>query len=66
MKDKQKLIEEKRALVSQFNMLQEKLDSYGFDVLINDNWTFRDEANKKKVIELRIQQINRLLDDINE
>lgn len=63
---KQKLIEEKRALVSQFNMLQEKLDGYGFDVLANDNWTFRDEANKKKAIELRIQQINRLLDDINE
>ena len=35
--DKQKLIEEKRALVSQLNTLQEKLNGYPISIIVNDN-----------------------------
>lgn len=61
--DKQKLIDEKIALVWQLNALQEKLNSYPISVIANDNWTFKEEANLKYRIELRIKQINKLLKD---
>lgn len=66
MEDKQKLINEKLALVWQYNALQEKLDSYWFDVLANDCWTFRDLANKKKCIEIKIKWINEKLEEIEK
>lgn len=61
--DKQKLIDEKNALVSQYNDLRKKLDSYPISVIVNDNWTFRDEANLKYRIEMRIKEINKLLEN---
>lgn len=61
--DKQKLIDEKIALVWQLNALQEKLNSYPISVIVNDNWTFKEEANLRYRIELRIKQINKLLKD---
>lgn len=60
--DKQKLIDEKNALVSQYNDLRKKIDSYPISVIVNDNWTFRDEANLKYRIEMRIKEINKLLE----
>lgn len=59
--DKEKLIEEKQALVAQFNTLQEKINSYGLDIIVENNIAFKKEANLKKRIEERIQQINKLL-----
>lgn len=61
--DKQKLIDEKTALVWQLNALQEKLNSYPMSVIVNDNWTFREESNLRYRIEMRIKQINKLLKD---
>lgn len=60
--DKQKLIDEKNALVSQYNDLRKKIDSYPISVIVNDNWTFRDESNLKYRIEMRIKEINKLLE----
>lgn len=60
--DKQKLIDEKNALVSQYNDLRKKIDSYPISVIVNDNWTFRDEVNLKYRIEMRIKEINKLLE----
>lgn len=60
--NKEELIKEKQALVSQFNILQEKLNSYPISIIVNDNWTFKEEANLKKRIEMRIKEINNLLD----
>jgi hypothetical protein len=66
MQDKQKLINEKMALVWQLNALQEKLDSYPISVIVNDNWTFKDEANLRYRIELRIKEINQQLEEIEK
>lgn len=63
--DKQKLINEKMALVWQLNALQEKLDSYPISVIVNDNWTFNEEANLKYRIEYRIKEINQQLEEID-
>jgi len=60
--DKQKLIDEKNALVSQYNDLRKKIGSYPISVIVNDNWTFRDEANLKYRIKMRIKEINKLLE----
>lgn len=62
--DKQNLINEKMALVWQLNALQEKLDSYPISVIVNDNWTFREEANLKYRIEYKIKEINQQLEEI--
>lgn len=62
--DKQKLIDEKMALVWQLNALQEKLDSYPISVIVNDNWTFKEEVNLRYRIEYRIKEINQQLDEI--
>ncbi len=35
--NKEELIKEKQALVSQFNILQEKLNSYPISIIVNDN-----------------------------
>ena len=56
-------MDEKIALVWQLNALQEKLNSYPISVIVNDNWTFKEEANLRYRIELRIKQINKLLKD---
>lgn len=63
--DKEKLIEEKQALVAQFNALQEKINSYGLDIVVENNVAFKKEANLKKRIEERIQQINKQLEDLS-
>lgn len=62
--DKQKLINEKMALVWQLNALQEKMDSYPISVIVNDNWTFKEETNLRYRIEYRIKEINQQLDEI--
>jgi len=66
MQDKQKLFNEKMALVWQLNALQEKLDNYPISVIVNDNWTFKDEANLRYRIELRIKEINQQLEEIEK
>lgn len=60
--DKQKLINEKMALVWQYNALQEKIDSYNLDIIIEDCEAFRKEANLKKRIKDRIKEINKILE----
>jgi hypothetical protein len=35
--NKEELMKEKQALVSQFNILQEKLNSYPISIIVNDN-----------------------------
>lgn len=61
--DKQKLEEEKMKLVWQLNVLNEQIDSYSIPDIANDSWMFRDIANKKFIIEIRIKEINKLLYD---
>lgn len=64
--DKQKLIEEKMALVGQFNMLQEKIDSYWIDIIVENVPAFKKEANLKKKIEDRIKEINDKLEELEK
>jgi hypothetical protein len=61
--DKEKLIKEKMALVAQFNALQEKINSYNLEIVVEDCAAFKKEANMKKRIEERIKEINKLLND---
>lgn len=61
--DRENLIKEKMALVSQFNTLQEKINSYWLDIVVENCEAFKKEANMKKRIEDRIKEINKILND---
>lgn len=61
--DRENLIKEKMALVSQFNALQEKINSYWLDIVVENCEAFKKEANMKKRIEDRIKEINKILND---
>ena len=61
--DRENLIKEKMALVSQFNALQEKINSYWLDIVVEKCEAFKKEANMKKRIEDRIKEINKILND---
>lgn len=61
--EKENLIKEKMALVSQFNTLQEKINSYWLDIVVENCEAFKKEANMKKRIEDRIKEINKILND---
>lgn len=61
--DRENLIKEKMALVSQFNTLQEKINSYWLDIVVENCEAFKKEANIKKRIEDRIKEINKILND---
>ena len=62
--EKQNLMEEKMKLVWQLNVVQERIEEYWIVDIAIDNWTFKDEANLKKRIEMRIKEINNLLDSM--
>lgn len=64
--EKENLIKEKMALVSQFNNLQEKIDSYNLSIMVEESESFRKESNLKKRIEDRIKEINKRLEEIEK
>lgn len=59
--DKQKLEEEKMKMVWQLNVLNEQIDSYNIPDIACDSGMFRDIANRKYAVELRIKELNFLI-----
>ena len=63
--DKQKLEAEKMALIWQFNIIQEHLDSYWLPEIATDSGVFKDWIIRRQAIEMRIKEINRQLEDLD-
>ena len=59
---KQELEQQKNMLVWQLNIVQKKIDEYWLLDIAYDSWPFKDLANEKKRIEIKIKKIKKLLD----
>lgn len=56
------LTEEKMKLVGIYNALQEKIDAYGLNDIAIDSWPFKKLCADKQAIEMKIKDLNKLLD----
>lgn len=62
MKDTEGLTAEKIKLVWMYNALQERIDAYWLDEIAIDSWPFKKLCANKQQIEMRINEINSILD----
>lgn len=55
--------EEKAKLVWMLNAIQEKIDAYWLDDIAIDSWPFRKLCSTKQRIEMRLEEINKVLNN---
>jgi hypothetical protein len=56
------LTEEKMKLVGIYNALQEKIDAYWLEDIAIDSKPFRKRCADKQAVEMKIKELNKLLD----